>query len=105
MVVPAATDNQSLVTKWANHYGVNAQQLHRVVFCESGYRADAVNGKYWAKDGSTPTGIAQFVLSTYTANAARIGLPAVDDRKNPDRAMQVMAWMFSIGQHTQWECK
>ena len=105
-VAPQAvsSDNYSLVTKWANHYGIDPAWMHRVVKCESGYRSDAVNGKYWA-GGSTPTGIAQFLASTYIANAKRIGLPAQDDRMNPDRSLQVMAWMFSIGQWTQWECR
>lgn len=100
----ASGDNYALVTKWANHYHVDATWLHRVVKCESGYRSDAINGKYWAQ-GSTPTGIGQFLKTTYIANAARIGLPAQDDRLNPDRSMQVMAWMFSIGQWVQWECR
>lgn len=99
-----ASDNHSLVTKWANHYGVDPAWMHRVVKCESGYRSNAVNGSYWAQ-GSTPTGIAQFLASTYIANARRIGLPAIDERLNPDRSLQVMAWMFSIGQWTQWECR
>lgn len=99
-----ASDNYSLVTKWANHYGIDPSWLHRVVKCESGYRSDAVNGSYWA-GGSTPTGIAQFLADTYIANARRIGLPAQDDRLNPDRSLQVMAYMFSIGQWTQWACR
>lgn len=73
--------------------------------CESTDRPDAVNGIYWASDGSTPTGLFQFVRSTYTANAAAIGLPAVDDRTNADHAAQVAAYMFSIGQAGQWQCK
>ena len=104
---PAATtqaSNYDLVTKWANHYGIDPAWLHRVVKCESNYRSDAVNGHYWA-GGSTPTGISQFLASPYIANAKRIGLPAQDDRLNPDRSLQVMAWMFSIGQWTQWECR
>lgn len=100
----ATGDNYALVTKWANHYGIDPAWLHRVVKCESGYRSNAVNGSYWAQ-GSTPTGIGQFLATTYIANAARIGLPAVDERLNPDRSLQVMAWMFSIGQSRQWECK
>ncbi len=102
--VASNASNYDLVTKWANHYGVDPARLHRVVKCESGYQSNAVNGKYWS-GGSTPSGISQFLASTYIANAKRIGLPAQDDRMNPDRSLQVMAWMFSIGQWVQWECR
>jgi SLT domain-containing protein len=96
---------QATIVKWANVYGADSGQLLRVARCESGYRHDAVNGSYWAPDGSTPTGLFQFVRSTYTANAARIGLPAADERTNPDRSAQVAAWMFAHNQAWQWECK
>jgi soluble lytic murein transglycosylase-like protein len=103
--VGAPQGTKDLITKWSTHYGVNTNWMLRVAQCESGYRPDAVNGHYWAPDGSTPTGLFQFVRSTYTANAARIGLPAQDDRLDPDRAAQVAAWMFSINQSNQWACK
>ncbi|SDP33659.1 Transglycosylase SLT domain-containing protein [Arthrobacter sp. ok909] len=103
--MPAPTDIQAIIIKWANVYGVSADTLLRVAKCESTFNPGAVNGNYWAPDGSTPTGLFQFVRSTYIANAARIGLPAVDDRLNGERSAQVAAYMFSINQASQWECK
>jgi soluble lytic murein transglycosylase-like protein len=98
-------DVLAAIVKWANYYHVDPGWLLRVANCESGFRSDVANGHYWAPDGSTPTGLFQFVRSTYIANAARAGLPAIDDRTNPDRSAQVAAFMFSIGESRQWECK
>lgn len=107
VALPAAVapaDIQAMINKWGAVYGVDPAWLSRVINCESHFNSNAINGKYWA-GGSTPSGVSQFLASTYIANAARIGLPARDDRFNPDNSIHVMAWMFSIGQWVQWECR
>lgn len=96
--VPAgASDVQQSIMKWSNYYGVNPQWLLNVVRCESGFRQGATNYNYSA-GGGHPHGIAQFLPQTFFGNGG------IDYESYDDQA-RVMAYMFSIGQSGQWECK
>lgn len=102
--VPAASgDVTAAIVKWANYYGVDPAWLLRVSNCESGYNQAATNYSYYA-GGGNPTGIFQFLPQTFYANAARVGVTS-PDLGNYDQQAQVAAWMFSIGQWVQWECR
>ena len=99
----SVADIKATITYCANHYGVSPSWLLRVANCESGYNPSASNRNYYA-GGGHPSGVFQFLPRTFYANAARIGIP------NPNlwdyrQQAQVAAWMFSIVQHVQWECK
>lgn len=96
-------DVQNLITKWASYYGVNTDWMLGVARCESGYNPSAVNHGYYA-GGGNPTGLFQFLPETFTANAARAGL-GNPNIWNADDSAHVAAYMFSIGQSGQWECK
>lgn len=103
VVYGSEADVINTITYWANHYGVSPGWILRVAKCESGYRVNAQNLHYYA-GGGHPSGVLQFLPQTFYANAARVGIanPNLWDYR---QQAQVAAWMFSIGQWTQWECR
>ncbi len=89
-------DFEGSIRTACSQYGCDAEQLIRVMYCESGGRSNAVNGIH--------SGIFQFNPNTFRANAKRVGL--VDaDIWNPYHQITVAAWMFANGQAWQWQCK
>lgn len=103
-VAPVASGEvYAAIVKWAGVYGVSADWLLRVAYCESGLRVNASNPSYYA-GGGHPSGVFQFLPQTFYANAARVGIPD-PYLWNYDQQAQTAAWMFSIGQSGQWACK
>lgn len=98
-----AGDIPATITRWANHYGVSADWLLRVATCESTLNPAAVNRGYYA-GGGHPSGLFQFLPQTFYANAARAGIAGAD-LWSVEHQAQTAAYMFSIGQHVQWECR
>jgi soluble lytic murein transglycosylase-like protein len=94
--VPAPTDIQAIIIKWAGVYGVSTDTLLRVAKCESTFRPTASNGAY--------LGLFQFLPSTFNAYAPAAGVP-LDAYWDADASAHVAAYMFSIGQGRQWECQ
>ena len=94
---------QATIVYWANHYGVDPNWMLGVAKCESGFSPAAINHGYYA-GGGNPSGIFQFLPETFYGNAAKIGLVAANLWDYHHQA-QVAAWMFSVGQSGQWECK
>lgn len=98
------TDIEALIIQWANHYGVSADRLLRVAKCESGYNPTVVNRNYTARDGGNPTGLFQFLPSTFRRYQAKAGLSGLDIFNASDSA-RVAAFAFSVGGAGEWECK
>jgi soluble lytic murein transglycosylase-like protein len=92
-------DYESLIRERCDVLGCDANQLIRIMYCESGGRANAVN-----RGGSGASGLFQFMPRTFSANAARIGLAGAsiwDARAQ----IYVATYMFANGQAWQWSCK
>ena len=74
--------------------------MFNTIKCESGF-----NEKAWNK--SDPQGgahgIAQFLSPTFYRNAEAMGLKDADIH-NTDQQLDVMGYMFSIGEAKQWTC-
>jgi soluble lytic murein transglycosylase-like protein len=95
--VAQAGDWEGLIRERCSLLGCNADQVIRVMYCESGGRTNATNpaGYY---------GLFQFHANTFQANARRIGL------SNPNiwdgvHQVYVATAMFAAGQAGQWGCK
>lgn len=106
-VQPASVSSgsiQDIVTAAATKYGLSQALMHRIAKCESNYNAQAINSGYTAGDGSNPTGVFQFIRSTYISFALKAGFPASDDRLDAYSNINVAAWGFANGYASHWEC-
>jgi chitinase len=97
------TDIIAIITKWANYYGVSAAWMIEVATCESTLNPAAINYGYSA-GGGNPTGLFQFLPSTFVKNAVDAGMSGANIWSADDSA-HVAAFMFSIGQSDQWQCQ
>ena len=96
---PAAPgDIEAIIRAAAAKYGVDAQQLLRVAWCESRYNPNAYNSALGA------SGLFQFIPGTWAANSARAGYGGASVF-DPVANANVAAWMFAHGQSGQWVCK
>ena len=95
---PAPGDIAAIIRAAADKYGVSADTLLRVAYCESRYDPLAYNGVLGA------SGLFQIIPGTWRANsvAAGYGGASVWD---PVANANVAAWMFSRGQAGQWACR
>lgn len=91
-----------IISKWAAHYGLEAGWLIRVAECESTFDPAAINPYY--SDGGNPTGLFQFVPPTFYHYAQKAGIVGANIW-NVEHQSQTAAYMFSIGESKQWECK
>ena len=96
---------QQMIIDASARYGVSSDYMLRIAFCESGYQGSVVNYNYTAGDGTNPTGVFQFIRSTYTWFAAEAGFPVQDDRLNAYNNINVAVWAFANGYASHWECK
>lgn len=85
---------------WAHEYGVSAKEMHGTIKCESGYSETAYN-KTDPMGGAK--GIGQFLAPTFNAYSKQAGIKDADIW-NTDHQLQTMAYMFSIGEKSQWTC-
>jgi len=92
-------DYEDLIRERCSVLGCDANQLIRVMYCESGGRANAVN-----RGGSGASGLFQFMPRTFAANAARIGM-AEASIWDARAQIYVATYMFANGQAWQWSCK
>ncbi|HVR88739.1 MAG TPA: G5 domain-containing protein [Candidatus Limnocylindria bacterium] len=95
---PAPAEIAAIIHAAAAKYGVDADQLLRVTYCESRYDPSAYNGVLGA------SGLFQIIPSTWTANSVRAGYGGASVW-DPVANANVAAWMFSRGQAYQWACK
>lgn len=92
-----------LVDKYADKWGVSREEMNVTVKCESGYNPKAYNGNDVHKLSVGSLGIAQFSNETFLHYAKKMGKD-YSNPYNPDEALDVMAYMFSIGQKRPWSC-
>lgn len=92
-----SSDVINSIIKWANYYNVSSSWLLEVASCESSYNQSATNYGYYS-GGGNPHGIFQFLPQTFYGNGGK-------DYDSYDDQARVAAYMFSIGQSVQWECK
>ena len=98
--VKEPTSIDSKIVKYANQYGVNPQLINKTIECESGFKETAYNA---SDPYGGAFGVAQFLKPTfyYYADVLRIQNP---DIWNTDQQLEIMSYMFSIGQAKQWTC-
>ena len=94
---------QELVDFYADKWNVPREDLHKVVKCESNYRADAVNWSDSHKLSKGSHGIAQFSQQTFEQYAKEMGREYTNPY-NPKEALDVMGYMFSKGKQGHWTC-
>ena len=92
-----------LVDFYADKWNVSKHEMHTTVKCESGYNPKAFNGKDVHKFSVGSLGIAQFSQQTFEHYAEKMG-KEYSNPYNPDEALDVMGYMFSINQKRHWTC-
>ena len=95
---PAPSEIAAIIRAAADKYGVSADTLLRVAYCESRYDPLAYNGILGA------SGLFQIIPGTWRANSAAAGYGGASVW-DPVANANVAAWMFSRGQAGQWACK
>lgn len=101
----ASGDVQSIIVKWANHYGLSAQHMLDIARCESTFNPNSRNTKYTAPGGAgNPVGLFQHVEGYWPARAAKYGVPGASIY-DADAQARVTAAMFADGQAGLWECR
>lgn len=96
-------DMPILIEFYANKWNVSQEQLNGTIKCESGYNPDAVNMSDSHKLSQGSHGVAQFSRETFKHYAKEIN-PTYSDPYNPREAIDVMAYMFHLGEERQWTC-
>lgn len=88
------------IVKYANQYGVNPQLMRKTIECESQFKETAYNA---SDPYGGAFGVAQFLKPTFYryAKIVKIENP---DIWNTDQQLEIMGYMFSIGQAKQWTC-
>lgn len=96
MCAPIPTGVPELIQYWSEYYHLDGGRMLRIAECESRLDPRAVNhnGHY---------GVYQFLPSTYAANYRAAG--AGPDYWDAGSNIRTAAYMFSIDQAWQWECK
>jgi hypothetical protein len=89
----------SFVDKFAGQYGVDANSIRHIALCESGFRADAVNGPYG--------GLFQFHSNTWLSWRKKMGEDGnADLRFNAEEAVQTAAYVLKNNSVGIWpNCK
>ena len=95
---------ESLIVKWANHYGNDPDFMMSIARCESTLGANLINPNYTAADGSNPQGVFQFIRSTWLGFGAESGISNSDERMNNAKNIQLANWAFANGKRGHWEC-
>lgn len=93
----------TLISHYADLYGVESDDMSKVIKCESNFNINAVNMKDSHALSKGSHGIAQFSRETIKAFGKPIGIENADPY-NPQQAIEVMAYMFSIGKQGHWSC-
>lgn len=87
-VKPAQADTHGLIEKYGRDYGVSPELLKQIAACESGFRAEAINGPYG--------GMFQFLASTWASNRKAMGdNPDPDLRFNAEESIRTAAFKIS----------
>lgn len=96
MCAPVPAGVPELIEYWSEYYHLDGGRMLRIAQCESRLDPKAVNhnGHY---------GVYQFLPSTYAANYVAAG--AGPDYWDAGNNIRTAAYMFSINQAWQWQCK
>ena len=71
---PVVSGNiQQIIVDAANRYGVSSTRLLDIAKCESTFSPTVVNHSYVAPDGTSPTGLFQYVGSTWRSFSSQAG--------------------------------
>ena len=93
-----AGDMEGIIRTAAAKWGADETQLLRVAYCESRYNPNAYNAS------SGASGLFQFLATTWAPNSVRAGYAGASVF-DPVANANTAAYMFSIGQARQWQCK
>jgi hypothetical protein len=83
-------------------YGVDIEKALRVTYCESGFNALAINAS------SSAAGLWQFLKSTFTTTAERMGHPEWTYEEyvlNAEVNAQMGAWLAAQDGFGHWVCQ
>jgi hypothetical protein len=94
----AAGDMVQIIRDAAARWGADETQLLRVAYCESRYNPNAFNAS------SGASGLFQFLATTWAPNSVRAGYAGASVF-DPVANANTAAYMFSIQQARQWQCK
>lgn len=95
---------QNCIRKWAKEYGQDPEYMISIARCESTFSPSTVNHGYKPSDGShSPTGLFQFIGSTWARYTTKLGKPHYDVY-NYEHQAEVAAFAFSIGGRGEWAC-
>lgn len=94
--IPTPTEDiNSLIQKYADQYGVDANIMKIIANCESGFRQEAVNGNFG--------GMYQFLASTWSSNRKAMGLdPNPNLRFNGEEAIKTAAFKMGRDGYGAW---
>lgn len=103
-IAPVAPEERAwiddLLRKFSAQYGVKYSEMHRTMMCESGGNPLAVN-RHDPHGGAH--GLMQFLRPTFYKYAPLAGIKK-PDINNPAHQVQTAAFMFAIGEKSQWTC-
>jgi len=85
---------EEIINKYTKIYNVDSNLVKCMLFKESGFNSNAVNGPY--------VGLAQYCLSTFLSHRKQLGLSQKDLRTNPDASIQVMISALGRGEFSHW---
>jgi len=89
------TSSNDLYEKYGIQYNVKPETLREIAWCESQFRADAVNGPY--------AGLFQFSSGTWVTTRVAMGLDSNPDlRFNADESIKTAAFKISQGGLSLW---
>ena len=95
---------QQIIVDAANRYGVSSARLLAIAKCESTFSPTIVNHSYVAPDGTSPTGLFQYIGSTWRSFSSQAGYGGASIFDATAQA-NVTAWAFANGHASHWECK
>lgn len=101
--IEATTTISEKIDIVAEKYKISANMMNKIIKCESNYNPKAVNWSDSHKYSKGSHGIAQFSMETIKDFGKEIGIEDADPY-NVDQALEVMAYMLSIGKEKHWTC-
>jgi len=90
---PLAAEYVPFIMEVSREVDVDPIWLARIIVCESGGKADAVN------ISSQAVGLMQFMPSTWLTTPY-----AEENMFDPEMQIRAAAWMYSEGRQAEWEC-
>lgn len=95
---------EQIIREAARKYGIDENHLLRIAKCESAFNGTVINYGYTAADGSHPTGLFQYIRSTWIDFSTKAGYSGASIY-NVEAQANVTAWAFVHGKSSHWECK